>query len=46
MSLAKKSLGEKKYKKNEDLCNVGASFLAGSVAAAITNPLECITVNK
>ena len=26
--------------------NVAAGFVAGSLAATVTNPLECITVNK
>jgi hypothetical protein len=38
-----------KYKhetSQEILLNIGASFIAGSFAAAFTNPLEMISVNK
>lgn len=39
-------LGEKEFKSKEMSVNVGASLIAGSLAAAVTNPLEMITVNK
>ena len=34
------------FREKEMQFNVIASFTAGCVAAAVTNPLECITVNK
>lgn len=42
----KKGRTAEEFKEIEMRTNVFASFLAGGVAAAITNPLECITVNK
>ena len=38
--------GSNTFKQREMQLNVASSFVAGAVAAAITNPLECITVNK
>ena len=46
MSRYKKMYGEKYFKENEMKFNLGSSLVAGCVAAAVTNPLECITVNK
>ena len=46
MQSYKKKYGEEKMKKNEMYVNLGSSLFAGSLAAAVTNPLECITVNK
>lgn len=37
---------EKEFKTKEMQFNVGASLIAGSISAAVTNPLEMITVNK
>lgn len=42
----KDKLGKEEFSKKELTITVGASFLAGGISAAITNPLECITVNK
>ena len=47
MNYCKAKYGEgKEFEKVEMQCNVVGSFLAGGIAAAFTNPLECITVNK
>lgn len=46
MNSAKKGKTTEEFKAIEMRTNVVASFLAGGIAAAITNPLECITVNK
>jgi len=46
MQSYKKKLGEEKMKKNQIWVNLGSSLTAGCIAAAVTNPLECITVNK
>ena len=46
MKQFKKINGEKKFKENEMRYNLQSSLVAGCVSAAITNPLECITVNK
>lgn len=37
---------ENEFKDKEMSVNVGASLIAGSISAAVTNPLEMITVNK
>ena len=42
----KKGKTAEEFEQIEMRANVIASFLAGGIAAAITNPLECITVNK
>ena len=34
------------FKNHEMKCNVLGSFFAGGIAAGLTNPLECVTVNK
>ena len=46
MNSCKNTYGEAKFKENETFINVNASFIAGCLGAALTNPLECITVNK
>lgn len=46
MQAYKKKFGEEKMKANEMWVNLGSSLFAGCLAAAVTNPLECITVNK
>tara|TARA_B110000285_G_C14937619_1_gene520395 strand:+ start:302 stop:739 length:438 start_codon:yes stop_codon:yes gene_type:complete len=46
MKQFKTAQGEKKFKENEMKYNLYSSLVAGCVSAAITNPLECITVNK
>ena len=46
MKQFKKVNGDKKFKENEMKYNLYSSLVAGCVSAAITNPLECITVNK
>ena len=42
----RKKLSNEEFEKQQFKINVVSSFTAGSIAAAITNPLECITVNK
>ena len=39
-------LGKEEFEKHENKVNFGAGLAAGAIGAAITNPLECITVNK
>lgn len=39
-------MNDKDFKEKEMSINIGASLVAGSISAAITNPLEMITVNK
>lgn len=39
-------LGEQQFKENEMRCNTLISFIAGGVSAAVTNPFECMTINK
>jgi hypothetical protein len=46
MNYFKEKYTSEEYKKKEMQINVSASFIAGSIAAAVTNPLEMITVNK
>ena len=46
MNFFKTKFGEDKFKKNEMQINFWGSFIAGILAAAITNPFEMITVNK
>ncbi len=46
MKRYKDKLGKEEFAKKEMTITVGASLIAGGVSAAITNPLECITVNK
>ena len=46
MKKYKQVYGEEKMQKNEMYVNLGSSLFAGCLAAAVTNPLECITVNK
>lgn len=46
MGYFKIKYGEKEFKEKEMKINVAASFFAGGIAAGLTNPLECITVNK
>lgn len=46
MNLRKAGKTEKEWKDIEMQTNVIGGFLAGGIAAAITNPLECVTVNK
>ena len=46
MSRFKKMYGDKYFKDNEMKFNLCSSLIAGCFAAAVTNPLECITVNK
>ena len=41
----KKRMTAAEFEKNETKISVVASFLAGGIAAALTNPFECITVN-
>jgi hypothetical protein len=38
--------GEQKFNDNKMKYNLISSLFGGCIAAAITNPLECITVNK
>jgi len=42
----KDRLGKEEFEKKEHLVNFGAGLTAGAISAAVTNPLECITVNK
>jgi hypothetical protein len=42
----KTKLGTVEFEKQENKVNVGAGLAAGAISAAVTNPLECITVNK
>jgi len=42
----KNKFGEIKFKDKEMWCNVKASVIAGMMATIVSNPLECITVNK
>lgn len=46
MSHFKKKWDKPKYDTHEMKLNLGAGLVSGVVAAMITNPLECITVNK
>ena len=46
MKSYKEKKGAEKFKENELYYNTSSSFVAGIIAAAVTNPLECITVNK
>lgn len=46
MASYKKKLGDKKFQENELKINFWCGLVAGSISAAVTNPLECITVNK
>ena len=41
----KKRMTVAEYQANEVKLTIVASFLAGGIAAALTNPFECITVN-
>ena len=42
----KVKLGREEFEKQENKVNFAAGLAAGAIGAAITNPLECITVNK
>lgn len=42
----KVKLGDEKFKEKEMKINFAGGLVAGSIAAGLTNPLECITVNK
>ena len=42
----KKEFGQEKFKANERKLTIIGSLMAGCISAVITNPLECITVNK
>ena len=46
MNNYKKVNGESKFNESKMKYNLISSLFAGCIAAAITNPLECITVNK
>jgi len=46
MEYLKNKHGEKEFKKREMLYNLLSGVVGGCLAAAITNPLECITVNQ
>jgi len=46
MAAMKKFYGKEEFERKEMSINFAGGFIAGCVAAAITNPLECITVNK
>ena len=46
MNYAKREYGEVWFRQNETYVNVVASFTAGLISSALTNPFECITVNK
>lgn len=46
MSLMKKRYSAEKVKKNKMLFSLPCGLIAGCIAAAVTNPLECVTVNK
>ena len=46
MNYFKHKYGDKEFKEREMKINVAGSFFAGGIAAGLTNPLECITVNK
>ena len=39
-------VGKENVKENEHKINLVSSFLAGAIGSGLTNPLECITVNK
>ena len=45
MLFYKKRMTPEEYEKNQTKLSVIGSFLAGGIAAALTNPFECITVN-
>ena len=45
MNHYKNKYTKEEYEKKEVLINVGASFISGAVSSALTNPLECVTVN-
>ena len=45
MNYAKNYYGADKFKDKEFFVNFFVSLIAGCVAAAATNPMECITVN-
>ena len=45
MNYYKSTQSAEQFKKNETMLTVVGSFIAGGVAAALTNPFECITVN-
>lgn len=46
MKNQKIKLGKQEFEKQENKINFVAGLAAGGISAAITNPLECITVNK
>lgn len=46
MKFYKAKYSEKEFKDREMKINFNCGMIAGVTAAAITNPLECITVNK
>jgi hypothetical protein len=46
MKSFKEKEGAEKFKLHEMFYNTTSSFVAGIIAAAVTNPLECVTVNK
>ena len=45
MHYFKKKQSKEEYQRNETKLSILASCIAGGVAAALTNPFECITVN-
>ena len=42
----KQKLGKTEFENHQTKINLGSSLFACCLAAALTNPLECITVNK
>ena len=46
MSYYKKKYSSKEYEQKEVAINVGASIISGAISSALTNPMECITVNR
>jgi fructose-specific phosphotransferase system IIC component len=45
MTFYKKKYSKQEYETKEVMINIGASIISGAVSSAITNPMECITVN-
>ena len=47
MSFYKNKYSKQEYEKREIDINIGASLISGAVrSSAITNPMECIIVNR
>ena len=46
MKKGKEIVGKENVKENENKINLISSFIAGAIGSGLTNPLECITVNK